>query len=60
MSGGDDLERAEEMLDALRDGLAEKRKTMQPNECPGCGAFRLDGKPPLIHERDCPVAEAPR
>jgi hypothetical protein len=26
----------------------------RPNECLTCGAWRLDGKPPFIHERGCP------
>jgi hypothetical protein len=54
LEGSDDLlNRAEATLAAISDGLAEKKKTMQPNECPGCGAFRLDGQPPQVHEWDC-------
>ena len=48
-----DFEEIRRKLDAIEEGAVEKRKTMQPNECPGCGAFRLDGKPPLVHKPDC-------
>ena len=23
------------------------------NQCPGCGVFRLDGAPPILHREDC-------
>jgi hypothetical protein len=42
-------------LDAIKDGLAERKKTMQPGECPGCGSFRTDGQPPILHEHWCPL-----
>jgi predicted Zn-ribbon and HTH transcriptional regulator len=42
-------------LDAIREGYEEKRAYMQPAECLGCGAFRLDGQPPQVHEPDCPL-----
>lgn len=49
-----DLDDAARRLDAIRKGLGEQKKTMQPNECPRCGAFRLDGQPPQLHESWCP------
>ncbi len=51
----DKLRESEDKLAALQAGLAEKRKTMRPNECPGCGSFRLDGQPPYLHEPGCPI-----
>ena len=45
------------MLRALEEGAAELRKTIQPNECPGCGSFNLDGGPPGIHKHECPWYE---
>lgn len=51
----DELKRAEDMLDAIRDGYEQRKRHMQPGECPACGAFRLDGQPPQIHEPDCPL-----
>jgi hypothetical protein len=50
----DNLKRAEEKLAAIKRGAAERAKDIQPNQCPGCGAYRLDGHPPEIHKRDCP------
>lgn len=24
------------------------------SQCPGCGVYRLDGRPPILHREDCP------
>lgn len=56
----DNLDAARDKLEDLKEGLREKRKTMHPNECPGCGAFRLDGAPPQVHADDCPISGAER
>jgi hypothetical protein len=49
-----DLTVIEENLAAIREGAAERAKTIQPGQCPGCGSYRLDGRPPLLHEHGCP------
>jgi hypothetical protein len=38
----------------IKEGIHAFRANLQQNECPACGAFRLDGRPALIHEHDCP------
>lgn len=53
----DGLLRAFEMsLEAIKRGLEERAENLQPNQCPGCGAYRLDGSPPQVHEYGCPWA----
>lgn len=50
----------EETVAGLREGLEERAETLQPGQCPGCGSFRLDGRPPLLHKHGCPwKADAP-
>lgn len=34
----------------LGDGLT---RFGRPGQCPACGSFRADGKPPTIHRTDC-------
>jgi hypothetical protein len=29
------------------------RRRAAHNQCPECGAFRLDGKPPIVHRTAC-------
>lgn len=54
MASEDELDRAERTLDALKEGLDRRAEQIQPNQCPGCGSYRLDGLPPEIHEQGCP------
>jgi hypothetical protein len=49
----DPLDDAEAKLRAIEARAAERAQYLQPNQCPGCGAYRLDGKPPMIHEHGC-------
>ena len=48
---------AEAKLRAIKDGKRQRDAYLQLNECPACGAYRLDGKPPLIHAEDCPYKD---
>lgn len=57
MDAEDQLRRAGEMVEAIKAGAAERDKTIQPNECPACGAYRLDGHPPEVHEHGCPLTQ---
>jgi hypothetical protein len=44
---------ADDLLVASRQ--QELAKTGQAaNQCLDCGSYRLDGMPPLLHERGCP------
>lgn len=54
MSAEDELARAEEMLAEIKAGAEERAQHLQPGQCPGCGSYRLDGRPPLLHEHGCP------
>jgi hypothetical protein len=56
-SSNDDLRDAEAKLRAIKDGKRQRDAHLQLNECPACGAYRLDGKPPLIHAEDCPYKD---
>lgn len=51
------LREAEEKLAAIEAGRRVFDANLQKNECPACGAYRLDGRPPCIHEHGCPYAE---
>lgn len=51
------LAHAEEMLRALEERKAVFDANLQLNECPGCGAYRLDGRPPCIHATGCEWAK---
>jgi hypothetical protein len=54
------LDEAEDKLRAIKEGGEQFRSHVQANECPGCGSFRLDGRPPLLHQHGCPYeADAP-
>jgi hypothetical protein len=54
------IDEAEETLRSIKEGAEQFRSHLQVNECPACGAFRLDGRPPLIHGHGCPYeADAP-
>lgn len=50
----DEIERAAQILADIKAGARERAKHLQPNQCPGCGSYRLDGRPPLLHEHGCP------
>lgn len=50
----DRLREAREKLEDIKRGMRERAQNLQPGQCPGCGAYRLDGKPPAVHERGCP------
>jgi hypothetical protein len=55
-----DLGRIEATLAALQAGREERDRHLQPGQCPGCGSYRLDGLPPLLHEHGCQwKADAP-
>lgn len=51
---GDAIRRAEEFVAANKERQRADAETLRPNQCPGCGAYRLDGEPPCIHQQDCP------
>lgn len=53
----DYLREAEEKLRAIEDGKRARDAHLQQNECPACGAYRLDRRPPLIHKHDCPYED---
>jgi hypothetical protein len=56
----DEIRYIEETVAAMREGLEERAKTLQAGQCPGCGSYRLDGRPPLLHHHGCPwKADAP-
>jgi hypothetical protein len=55
----EDLQWAEEKLVAIRDGFEARAQNLQPGQCPGCGAFRLDGLPPRLHEPGCQWGDVP-
>jgi len=50
----EEIERAAAILADIKAGARERAKHLQPNQCPGCGSYRLDGRPPLLHEYGCP------
>jgi hypothetical protein len=55
-----ELRAIEDTVEDLRAGLEERSRHLQPGQCPGCGSYRLDGLPPLLHEHGCPwKADAP-
>lgn len=56
-SRDDFLRDAEDKLRRIEEGKRERDKHLQPNECPACGAYRLDGRPPFIHEHGCPYED---
>jgi len=47
------LEEAAELLGAIEAGAAARAEYLQPNQCPGCGAYRLDCLPAEVHEHGC-------
>ena len=51
------MEGVEETIRAIEKGKSAFDANLQMNECPSCGAYRLDGKPPLIHEHGCPYQD---
>lgn len=54
------VDRIEDTMRAIEEGAHQFRSHLQANECPGCGSFRLDGRPPLLHQHGCPYeADAP-
>jgi hypothetical protein len=51
---GFDIERAEALVAAIKAAAKARAEELQPGQCPGCGAYRLDGQPPRLHEPGCP------
>lgn len=51
-----EIRRAEEILAQIKAGAEERAEHLQPGQCPACGSYRLDGRPPLLHEHGCPWA----